>query len=137
MTKLACPNDAVVQHAIDIATAEPRLKACVFGPTFAARLCEWAGRLKWRAPLASGDVSWPELYLDFVHATGTRAPVNQADKNKRFNQRYIVSYYALRDNNLHASMMDDSFVSDMYVFRNAVKFLNDNLDVALFSGQLH
>ena len=60
LTKLDCPNDAVVQHAIDIATAELRLKACVFGPTFAARLCEWAGRLKWRSPPASGDISWPE-----------------------------------------------------------------------------
>ena len=53
-------------------------------------------------------------------------------KSKHYDGRYIVSYYALRDKSTHAAMMDDSFAVDLYAFRNAIRFLNGNLDIAVF-----
>ena len=103
-------------------------RANVFGPTFAMRVYRWARELKWQTPPTQGDVSWPEMYLDFILSTGTRAPVNLA-KSRRYDGNFIVSYYALRDKFIHAMMMDGNFQRDLAVFCDAVRWMTDKLEV--------
>eukprot|EP00435_Cladocopium_sp_Y103_P050275 s1804_g15.t1 len=77
-------------------------QAFPWGPIFLWRVCFWANKLRWNINRNEclADISFLELYIDFVLTTGSRTPRNVFTKAER--DRYTAPHYVLDDVHVRA-----------------------------------
>ena len=80
------------------------------------------------------DISWPELYADYIYFTGTVSPVN-TDPHRLLKPHNQSSRFRLKDYDYEAATYHTAFAEDLRVFQGCCKQLQQEFGIELWPAR--